>query len=228
MLPGAFLSATGATLGSSLSFALSRGQLKQRVDGALAKQPVARGLAKVVEEDGFRTVFVLRLAPILPLPLASYPYIYGTSNVSYAPFAAGTFLGSLKPYLLDAYLGVFSKQLIDGDALDTSKDAILLFGLGVLVLVGVFASELAAESWEKVQAEVAAEKETRGAEAEEGATGSTDEAAGPLSSTRAWLAARLPDETRGEAAEVWAALGGFADFHAGGACRRLPFRRTEP
>ena len=46
VLPGAFLSATGATLGSSLSFGLSRGQLKQRVDGALAKQPVARGLAK--------------------------------------------------------------------------------------------------------------------------------------------------------------------------------------
>ena len=80
MLPGAFLSATGATLGSSLSFALSRGQLKQRVDSALAKQPVARGLAKVVEEDGFRTVFVLRLAPILPLPLASYPYIYGARD----------------------------------------------------------------------------------------------------------------------------------------------------
>ena len=105
---------------------------------------------QVVEEDGFRTVFVLRLAPILPLPLASYPYIYGardypslpeptgdyprspemsrtstarptcrtlgasrrisahlgasrriwllgTSNVSYAPFAAGTVFGSLKP-----------------------------------------------------------------------------------------------------------------------------------
>ena len=34
------------------------------------------------------------------------------------------------------YLGIFSKQIIDGDSLDASKDLILLVGIGVLVLVG--------------------------------------------------------------------------------------------
>ena len=50
-----------------------------------------------------------------------------------------------RSYLLDSYLGVFSKQLLDGDALDSSKDLLLLVGLGVLVLVGVFATELAGD-----------------------------------------------------------------------------------
>lgn len=82
---------------------------------------MARGLARVVERDAFKTVFVLRLSPILPLPLGAYNYIYGVANVSAAAFIPATFLGSLKPYLLDSYLGVFSKSLIDGESFDAQK-----------------------------------------------------------------------------------------------------------
>ena len=44
--------------------------------------------------------------------------------------------------LIDSYLGVFAKQMIDGDAMDSSKDIILLVGLGVLVLRGIRSLEL--------------------------------------------------------------------------------------
>lgn len=111
VLEGALISAVGATLGSLIALSLSRGLLQERVAGFIQKRPVARGLAKVVEADGFKTVFVLRLSPVLPIPTGSYPYIYGTSKLSPLTFAAGYFLGSLKPYLLDAYLGVLSKQV---------------------------------------------------------------------------------------------------------------------
>ena len=84
---------------------------QEKVEEKIANQPVARGLTKVVEEDGFKTVFVLRLSPVLPIPAGSYPYIYGTSKLNPLTFAAGYFLGSMKPYLLDAYLGIFSKQV---------------------------------------------------------------------------------------------------------------------
>ena len=74
-----------------------------------------RQAAKVVEDDGFKTVFVLRLAPIIPaLPLGAYPYIYGASNLTALPFSVATFLGGVKPYLIDSYIGVFSKEIIDG------------------------------------------------------------------------------------------------------------------
>ena len=110
VLEGALISTIGATLGSLTAFGLSRTLLQDRVQGVIEKQPVARALAKVVEEDGFKTVFVLRLSPILPIPTGSYSYIYGTSKLNPLTFAAGYSLGSLKPYLLDSYLGVFSKQ----------------------------------------------------------------------------------------------------------------------
>ena len=158
---GALLSAAGATAGSYLAFQLSRGALQSRAEEALRSRPVARALSKVVEEDGFRTVFVLRLAPILPMPLGLYSYVYGASNLTALPFIGATFLGSIKPYLVDSYAGVFSKQILDGDSMDSSRDLILLVGLGVLVLVGTFATDLAGESFDKVQEEVKKEEERR-------------------------------------------------------------------
>ena len=108
---GAAISAACATVGSLIAFQLSRGALQSRVNDALEKRPVARALGRVVEEDGFRTVFVLRLSPLLPIPLGAYSYIYGASKLDVLPFASATFLGSLKPYLVDSYAGVFSKQV---------------------------------------------------------------------------------------------------------------------
>ena len=94
---GAILSTAGATLGSLAAFFLARTTLQERVTNAIEGQAVARALAKVVEEDGFKTVFVLRLSPIIPIPLGTYSYIYGTSQLDALTFTAATFLGSIKP-----------------------------------------------------------------------------------------------------------------------------------
>ena len=68
-------------------------------------------------------------------------------------------MGSLKPYFLDSYLGYFGKSLVDGTANDGGMQDYLLIGvLGVSVLVGVFASQLAAETWDAVQREEEAEQ----------------------------------------------------------------------
>ena len=219
VLEGALVSAVGATLGSLTAFGLSRSALQERVDGFISKRPVARGLAKVVEEDGFKTVFVLRLSPILPIPTGAYPYIYGTSKLNPLTFAAGYFLGSLKPYLLDSYLGVFSKQIIDGSSLDDDKDILLLVGLGALVLVGVFATELANESWDLVQQEVkkdkqqAAADEAAGIVAEDADEEGWDGMLGPLNTTKvsASVVGAVPEAARDELSEVWEVCSDFCD-----------------
>ena len=101
----------------------------------------------------------LRLAPILPIPLGMYNYVYGVSNIRYWEFAGGIFLGSLKPYFLDSYLGYFGKSLVDGSAAaqaaenggaGTLQDYVLIGVLGFSVLIGVFASQLAAETWDAI------------------------------------------------------------------------------
>jgi uncharacterized membrane protein YdjX (TVP38/TMEM64 family) len=216
VLEGAAISSL-ATLGSLLAFVLSRTLLQDRVQGTIEKQPVARGLAKVVEEDGFKTVFVFRLAPIIPaLPLGAYPYIYGTTKLKPQTFCAGYFLGSLKPYLLDSYIGVLSKQVLDGDTMDSSKDLILIVGLAVLVLVGTFATEIAQESWDAVRLEIEADAEAR-EEAE--LLGDVEKPVdsgwkiGPVDVTgvRDGMVALVPEEIRMEFALVSSKLGQFND-----------------
>lgn len=162
VLQGAFCSAAAATFGSAVAYYLAKLDTPARKKALelLEEYPSLRGIEKVVAEDGLKAILTLRLAPILPIPIGLYNYIYGVTNVPIFDFAAGIFLGSFKPYLLDSYLGVFGKDLVDGNLGEGGglQDIILLTVLGVSILIGVFASELAGETWDSVKEEVEAEK----------------------------------------------------------------------
>mmetsp|Transcript_3758 Transcript_3758/g.7868 ORF Transcript_3758/g.7868 Transcript_3758/m.7868 type:complete len:573 (+) Transcript_3758:133-1851(+) len=172
VLQGAVFSAFAATVGSSIAYLLAKvdSPFRNKALELLEEYPSLRGISKVVEEDGLKAVVTLRLAPILPIPIGLYNYVYGVTNVPYLDFAGGIFLGSLKPYLLDSYLGYFGKQVVDGTVAESGglQDYILLAALGFSVLIGVFASELAGETWDSVKKEIEAEEERKKLENPEG------------------------------------------------------------
>ena len=107
--------------------------------------------------------------------------------------------------------------MIDGESLDSSRDLILLVGLGVLVLVGVFATELANESWDLVQKEVRADEEARllrgDEEDEEDEDEDWDGMIGPFNTTatRESMVNALPQMVRDESALVWTTVDEFCD-----------------
>lgn len=162
VLQGAFASAFAATVGSSVAFTMAKldTPVRKKALEIVEENPSLRGIEKVVTEDGLKAILTLRLAPVLPIPVGLYNYVYGVTNVPYLDFAGGIFLGSLKPYLLDSYLGYFGKSLVDGTAGDPGgmQDSLLLVALGFSVLIGVFASQLAGETWDSVLEEQEAEK----------------------------------------------------------------------
>lgn len=162
---GAVVSAAAATFGSSVAFTMAKldTPVRKKALEILDEYPSLRGIEKVVAQDGLKAIVTLRLAPVLPIPIGMYNYIYGVTNVPVLSFMGGIFLGSLKPYLLDSYLGYFGKELIDGSsaAATNMQDTILLVALGASVLIGVFASQLASETWDLVLAEVEAEKKAK-------------------------------------------------------------------
>jgi len=170
VLQGAVMSAFAATVGSSAAFFLAKvdSPVRNKALELLDEYPSLRGIERVVAEDGLKAVLTLRLAPVLPIPIGFYNYVYGVTSVPYFDFAGGIFLGSLKPYLLDAYLGVFSMSIVDGSINESGglQDIILLVALGVSVLIGVFASQLAGETFESITEEI--EKEQREKADEEG------------------------------------------------------------
>lgn len=165
---GAFMSAFGATIGSLVAFSLAKVDtpFREKALELIEEFPSLRGIEKVVANDGAKAIMTLRLAPVLPIPIGMYNYVYGVTSVPATDFAIGIFVGSLKPYLLDSYLGYYGKSIIDGSS-DPTADGILLLALGISILVGVFASQLAGETWEAVQAEIDAENEMNGDGAEE-------------------------------------------------------------
>ncbi|ACI65870.1 predicted protein, partial [Phaeodactylum tricornutum CCAP 1055/1] len=153
VLQGAVVSAAAATFGSTVAFGLAKldTPLRKKGLGLLDEYPSLRGIEKVVAKEGFKAILTLRLAPLLPIPIGAYNYIYSITNVPLLDFCGGIFIGSLKPYLLDSYLGYFGKSLVDGTADQNGwQDTLLLAALGFSVLIGVFASQLASETWDSV------------------------------------------------------------------------------
>lgn len=166
VLQGALFSAFAATVGSSVAFGLAKMDtpVRKKALEIVDEYPSLRGIEKVVARDGLKAILTLRLAPVLPIPIGMYNYVYGVTNVPFLDFVGGVFLGSLKPYLLDSYLGYYGKSIVDGSAAKGqagTEDVILLVVLGVSVLIGVFASQLAGETWESVTKEVEAEERAK-------------------------------------------------------------------
>jgi len=164
VIQGAVASAAAATFGSSVAFGMAKLEtpVRKKALELLDEYPSLRGIEKVVARDGLKAVLTLRLAPILPIPIGLYNYVYGVTNVPFFDFAGGIFLGSLKPYFLDSYLGIFGKEMVEGTSDGGGlQDILLLTTLAVSVLIGVFASQLAGETWDSVLEEVEAEKKAK-------------------------------------------------------------------
>jgi uncharacterized membrane protein YdjX (TVP38/TMEM64 family) len=170
VIQGGVVSAACATLGSLVAFSLAKldTPVRKQALQLLEEYPSLRGVEKVVSKDGIKAVLTLRLSPILPIPIGAYNYIFAVSSVPVLDFCGGIFLGSLKPYLLDSYLGYFGKEIIEANSASGSatevaqmQDFILIVALGVSVLIGVFASQLASQTWDSVLEEVEAEKKAK-------------------------------------------------------------------
>lgn len=57
-------------------------------------------------------MLLMRLAPLLPIPVDAHWYVAGTTPVRYWEFFAAHFIGTLKVAILDAYLGSLLLQVL--------------------------------------------------------------------------------------------------------------------
>jgi len=95
---GGVLSAFFATIGSTVAFSLARldTPVRAKVLSLYEDNAALRGIERAIEEDGIKSVLTLRLAPVVPIPIGAYNYIYGLTKLPYNEFITGIFLGSLK------------------------------------------------------------------------------------------------------------------------------------
>lgn len=66
---GALASVASSSIASSVPFFLSRYKFRELAQIEINKRPTWRAVDKACSKDGFKTVFVLRLSPLLPIPI---------------------------------------------------------------------------------------------------------------------------------------------------------------
>jgi uncharacterized membrane protein YdjX (TVP38/TMEM64 family) len=136
----------GCTLGSCGAFLLARGVGRPLVERLAARAPRFDAVRRAVAARGFRLVLLLRLAPVLPLPLLSHTL--GLTPVRLRDFVAASLLGVSPSAFAYAAAGAFLRR--SGAQPDPSAlrldGAALAAAIAVSLLLGAAAARtLAAE-----------------------------------------------------------------------------------
>ena len=145
---------SASTIASSMNFWLGRTVLKERARALVEGQPV-RGRAQVVgrsaevrqravsrvrvaADGGVQSALLLRLCPILPIPLSGNWYVCGMTPLKFPEFFAAHFIGSSKTAFVDAYLGSLLLQAaFESDTMKEQAQSVLVFETAALVLISI-------------------------------------------------------------------------------------------
>lgn len=91
--------------GALVAFAVSRSMFRPWVEGFLNRRPGLQRLDEAVAKDGWRSVVLLRLSPVMPFAITSYAL--GLTAITWRNYLAGT-LASLPSLFCYVAIGHFS------------------------------------------------------------------------------------------------------------------------
>lgn len=136
---GTLLISPVGVLSATLAFAVGRTLMRPWVRRKLAGKPRLKAIDKAVECGGFRILFLLRLAPIVPF--APLSYMLGASRIPLRHFILASWLGLLPGVFLYVYLGSLVSSvghILSGEL--TSGTARMLTWAGLVAVVVALAT----------------------------------------------------------------------------------------
>ncbi len=107
VLTGSILVSIGATLGASAAFLVGRYLARDWVRRKIGHRPAFIAIDKAVAEEGWKIVFLTRLAPVFPFFLLNYAY--GLTRVPLRHYVLATWIGILPGSVLFVYIGALAK-----------------------------------------------------------------------------------------------------------------------
>ena len=146
---GTLFASTLGTLAATLAFLIGRSIARPWMQRRLARYPRLNAFEDAIRDDGFRLLFLLRLASVVPfVPLS---YALGASRIRTRDFVLATWLGALPGTLLYAYLGSVltdAAQLLGGNSEGTHafQHVFTWTGLAVLFVAVVAIARVARQS----------------------------------------------------------------------------------
>lgn len=164
---GCVISLASLCTAASISFFLARTVLRPQLMQLAKGNSVFEDINCAVQAEGFKIIFLLRLAPLLPFALSNYAY--GLTKVDFKEFLMATALGCSPVTIAFVYLATVARDAVGKEGADTPwyYYAIGLVATGTLLkIVSDVAQKAVADS-------VKADRE--GCEVEEGyfASGNT-------------------------------------------------------
>jgi len=100
---GTLLISPVSVVAATLSFVIARYVARDAVNARIASDARFVAIDHAVAQDGFKTVMLLRLSPLLPFSLLNYGL--GLSRVRLRDFVVGSFVGMLPGTVLYVYVG---------------------------------------------------------------------------------------------------------------------------
>jgi len=136
LVAGFWLAALSTMAGALAAFALSRSVFRPWVAGFLARRAGLKRLDEAVAQDGWRSVCLLRLSPVMPFAVTSYAL--GLTSIGWRDYLVGT-LASLPALFCYVALGRFAGsglQALHGGASPITL-ALLAFGLAATAVMAL-------------------------------------------------------------------------------------------
>ena len=160
---GTMATSLASTMAASVNFFLGRYVFKEKIlsfkwgeSEPVGEQQWFKALSRRFDSsefpdttvpEGFKSALLLRLCPILPIPISGNWYVCGLTPLKFNEFFAAHFIGSSKTAFIDAYLGsILLAAVFDENSIKDQAQGALVFEtvaiVGISVLVSTYATEL--------------------------------------------------------------------------------------
>jgi uncharacterized membrane protein YdjX (TVP38/TMEM64 family) len=124
----------GSTTGAAAAFLVGRTLARDWIATRVASDPRFEAMARAVEQQGFRIVFLARLSPVFPFNVLNYAF--GITTVRLRDYVLASWLGMLPGTVMYVYLGSAAQNLAAVTAGQVEGGA----GQRIAFLVGLLAT----------------------------------------------------------------------------------------
>lgn len=147
--PGLPVITSGAVIGASISFWISRRLYAEAAERRLRDVKMYHTLNMLLAEDqgkftwrSLKIILLTRASPLFPFPLINYAC--GLTRVSYSSYALGTLVGMVPWHIIDIYIGTWLTSLsqIEEGHSKSYMIAVLVFTLVMTGIVTIFAKRM--------------------------------------------------------------------------------------
>lgn len=164
---GTVATSLASTMAASVNFFLARYVLKDKIldfkwgeSEPVGKQKWFAALSRRFDSsqfpestvpEGFKSALLLRLCPILPIPISGNWYVCGLTPLKFREFFAAHFIGSSKTAFIDAYLGsILLSAVLDEGSIKEQAQGALVFETVAIVAISILVSTYATELFTQV------------------------------------------------------------------------------